>query len=150
MDKRKTVLSSRFTELFLGTCLIHFPYTVTYTVISACDQVLHHKNCRCEQRFKSVTLLTNVYCKITKYNVHTQISVLAVLWFDFGLLSYIYVPGYLPQISVLTVLWFFFQIAMIYMCTRLFVNVSQIYLPLYITETLKMEKVRQLHINLPL
>ncbi|XP_071167682.1 major facilitator superfamily domain-containing protein 12-like isoform X1 [Mytilus edulis] len=34
----------------------------------------------------------------------------------------------------------FYQIALIYMCTRLFVNVSQIYLPLYITETLQMEK----------
>ncbi|CAC5364905.1 Major facilitator superfamily domain-containing protein 12 [Mytilus coruscus] len=34
----------------------------------------------------------------------------------------------------------FYQIAVIYMCTRLFVNVSQIYLPLYITETLRMEK----------
>lgn len=35
----------------------------------------------------------------------------------------------------------FYQVAMIYMGTRLFVNVSQIYLPLYVTETLKMSKV---------
>lgn len=34
----------------------------------------------------------------------------------------------------------FYQIAIIYMCTRLFVNLTQIYLPLYITETLKMKK----------
>ncbi|XP_048732861.2 major facilitator superfamily domain-containing protein 12-like isoform X2 [Ostrea edulis] len=34
----------------------------------------------------------------------------------------------------------FYQIAMVYMCTRLFVNVSQIYLPLYVTETLKLPK----------
>ncbi|XP_069137806.1 LOW QUALITY PROTEIN: major facilitator superfamily domain-containing protein 12-like [Argopecten irradians] len=35
----------------------------------------------------------------------------------------------------------FYQVALIYMCTRLFVNVSQIYLPLYVTETLQMSKV---------
>ncbi|XP_060070699.1 major facilitator superfamily domain-containing protein 12-like [Ylistrum balloti] len=35
----------------------------------------------------------------------------------------------------------FYQVALIYMCTRLFVNISQIYLPLYVTETLKMSKV---------
>lgn len=34
----------------------------------------------------------------------------------------------------------FYQIAVVYMCTRLFVNVSQIYLPLFITETLNMQK----------
>ncbi|XP_021379623.1 major facilitator superfamily domain-containing protein 12-like isoform X2 [Mizuhopecten yessoensis] len=35
----------------------------------------------------------------------------------------------------------FYQVALIYMCTRLFVNVSQIYLPLYVTETLQLSKV---------
>ncbi|XP_033750318.1 major facilitator superfamily domain-containing protein 12-like isoform X3 [Pecten maximus] len=35
----------------------------------------------------------------------------------------------------------FYQVAVMYMCTRLFVNVSQIYLPLYVTETLQMSKV---------
>ncbi|XP_078315896.1 major facilitator superfamily domain-containing protein 12-like [Crassostrea virginica] len=34
----------------------------------------------------------------------------------------------------------FYQVAMVYMCTRLFVNVSQIYLPLYVTETLELPK----------
>ncbi|XP_061172496.1 major facilitator superfamily domain-containing protein 12-like isoform X1 [Saccostrea echinata] len=34
----------------------------------------------------------------------------------------------------------FYQIALVYMCTRLFVNVSQIYLPLYVTETLLLPK----------
>lgn len=31
--------------------------------------------------------------------------------------------------------------ALIYMCTRLTVNISQIYMPMYITETLHMHKV---------
>ena len=35
----------------------------------------------------------------------------------------------------------FFQVAVIYMCTRLVVNVSQVYLPMYITETIKLDKV---------
>lgn len=34
----------------------------------------------------------------------------------------------------------FYQVAVIYMCTRLFVNLTQIYLPLFITETLQMKK----------
>ncbi|KAK3098168.1 hypothetical protein FSP39_016838 [Pinctada imbricata] len=34
----------------------------------------------------------------------------------------------------------FYQIGLMYMCTRLFVNVSQIYLPLWVTETLKLPK----------
>lgn len=34
----------------------------------------------------------------------------------------------------------FYQIAVVYMSTRLFVNVSQIYLPLYVTETLELPK----------
>ena len=33
------------------------------------------------------------------------------------------------------------QVATVYMCSRLVVNVSQSYLPLYLTETLKFEKV---------
>nr|XP_022328969.1 major facilitator superfamily domain-containing protein 12-like [Crassostrea virginica] len=40
--------------------------------------------------------------------------------------------------------WFkepsFYQMALIYMCTRLTVNISQIYMPMYITETLHMHK----------
>ncbi|KAK3597030.1 hypothetical protein CHS0354_014917 [Potamilus streckersoni] len=34
----------------------------------------------------------------------------------------------------------FYQIAVIYMCTRLYVNLSQVYLPMYLTETLKIDK----------
>ncbi|KAL5004411.1 hypothetical protein ScPMuIL_017867 [Solemya velum] len=34
----------------------------------------------------------------------------------------------------------FYQVALLYMCTRLVVNVSQIYLPMYITETLQLDK----------
>ncbi|XP_052239243.1 major facilitator superfamily domain-containing protein 12-like isoform X2 [Dreissena polymorpha] len=34
----------------------------------------------------------------------------------------------------------FYQVAVIYMATRLLVNVSQVYLPMYITETIKMDK----------
>ncbi|XP_052073197.1 major facilitator superfamily domain-containing protein 12-like isoform X2 [Mytilus californianus] len=34
----------------------------------------------------------------------------------------------------------FYQIGVVYMCARIFVNVTQIYLPLFITETLHMEK----------
>ena len=33
------------------------------------------------------------------------------------------------------------QVALVYMCSRLVVNISQSYLPLYLTETLKFEKV---------
>ncbi|XP_076819781.1 major facilitator superfamily domain-containing protein 12-like isoform X1 [Clavelina lepadiformis] len=40
--------------------------------------------------------------------------------------------------------WFkklpFYQMAMLYMCTRLVVNLSQVYLPMFLTDTLKMHK----------
>ncbi|KAK7116671.1 major facilitator superfamily domain-containing protein 12-like isoform X2 [Littorina saxatilis] len=40
--------------------------------------------------------------------------------------------------------WFkdvrFYQVALIYMCTRLFVNISQVYLPMYLTETIELDK----------
>lgn len=35
-----------------------------------------------------------------------------------------------------------FQVGVVYICTRLYVNVSQSYLPLYLTETMRFEKVR--------
>ncbi|XP_038072925.1 major facilitator superfamily domain-containing protein 12-like [Patiria miniata] len=34
----------------------------------------------------------------------------------------------------------FYQVAMIYMCSRLMVNISQVYIPMYVTETLMMSK----------
>ncbi|XP_076444080.1 major facilitator superfamily domain-containing protein 12-like [Babylonia areolata] len=41
--------------------------------------------------------------------------------------------------------WFcdirFYQVALIYMCTRLYVNISQVYLPMYLTESIKLDKV---------
>lgn len=41
--------------------------------------------------------------------------------------------------------WFldvrFYQVALVYMCTRLFVNISQVYLPMYLTETVQLDKV---------
>ncbi|XP_025077970.1 LOW QUALITY PROTEIN: major facilitator superfamily domain-containing protein 12-like [Pomacea canaliculata] len=40
--------------------------------------------------------------------------------------------------------WFkdirFYQVALVYMCTRLYVNMSQVYLPIYLTETMKLDK----------
>lgn len=40
--------------------------------------------------------------------------------------------------------WFtdikFYQVALIYMCTRLFVNISQVYLPMYLTESIQLDK----------
>ncbi|KAK7496828.1 hypothetical protein BaRGS_00011808 [Batillaria attramentaria] len=40
--------------------------------------------------------------------------------------------------------WFtdcrFYQVALVYMCTRLFVNISQVYLPMYLTETVHLDK----------
>lgn len=35
----------------------------------------------------------------------------------------------------------FYQVALIYMCTRLYVNISQVYLPMYLTESIKLDKV---------
>ncbi|KAK7496875.1 hypothetical protein BaRGS_00011855 [Batillaria attramentaria] len=35
----------------------------------------------------------------------------------------------------------FYQVALVYMCTRLFVNISQVYLPMYLTETIHLDKV---------
>ena len=33
------------------------------------------------------------------------------------------------------------QVALLYMSTRLIVNISQVYLPMYLTDTLKLDKV---------
>ncbi|PVD19910.1 hypothetical protein C0Q70_20404 [Pomacea canaliculata] len=33
-----------------------------------------------------------------------------------------------------------FRVALVYMCTRLYVNMSQVYLPIYLTETMKLDK----------
>lgn len=40
-----------------------------------------------------------------------------------------------------SVAWFHFQIALMYMCSRLIVNVSQTYWPLYLTDSLQLTKV---------
>lgn len=37
----------------------------------------------------------------------------------------------------------YLQIGVVYICSRLYVNVSQSYLPLYLTETMRFEKVRE-------
>ena len=47
----------------------------------------------------------------------------------------------------------YFQIALLYMSSRLMVNISQVYIPMYVTETLNLDKVRfylELHIKIPL
>ncbi len=38
----------------------------------------------------------------------------------------------------------FYTLAVLYMCTRLTVNMTQVYLPMYITDTLQLDKVRVL------
>ena len=49
--------------------------------------------------------------------------------------------GAVPDIIIL--FSFYLQTGLVYTCSRLVVNVSQSYLPLYLTETLKFEKVSE-------
>ena len=49
--------------------------------------------------------------------------------------------GAVPDIIIL--FSFYLQMGLVYTCSRLVVNVSQSYLPLYLTETLKFEKVSE-------
>ena len=43
-----------------------------------------------------------------------------------------------------TCIYLHFQIALIYTCARLAINIFQVYIPLYLTESLKLEKVTNL------
>ncbi len=41
----------------------------------------------------------------------------------------------------------FVQVAVIYMCTRLMVNLTQVYIPLYLVDSLKLNKVHVYNYN---
>lgn len=47
--------------------------------------------------------------------------------------------GYLKNIR-------FYYVAVLYMCTRLIVNMAQVYLPMYLTDTLQLDKVFFFHV----
>ena len=57
------------------------------------------------------------------------------------LISYLY-SEYLYETVILILLFFFsWQVAALYMCTRLIVNITQVYIPMYTLETLSLNKV---------
>ena len=56
-------------------------------------------------------------------------------------LDYLY-SEYLYEMVILIMLHFFcWQVAALYMCTRLIVNITQVYIPMYTLETLSLNKV---------
>ena len=55
-------------------------------------------------------------------------------------LSYLYTE-YLYEMVIWILLFFSWQVAALYMCTRLIVNITQVYIPMYTLETLSLNKV---------
>ena len=55
-------------------------------------------------------------------------------------IGYLY-SEHLYETVILILFFFSWQVAALYMCTRLIVNITQVYIPMYTLETLSLNKV---------